>query len=95
MENLVTLCRFHHGLLHKGEFHIHRDKTGDLVFTNSRTEVITQSFFPQFISTINSSGYPTADDCLDPHIDKNVAKSKWEGDQMDIDQALQCMFQLE
>jgi hypothetical protein len=88
MENLVTLCRFHHGLLHKGEFHIHRGKAGDLVFTNSRNEVIIRSFFPQFISTI-------ADDCLDPHIDATTAKSKWEGDQMDIDQALQCMHQRE
>jgi hypothetical protein len=89
MENLVTLCRFHHGLLHKGEFHIHRDRTGDLVFTNSRNEVIIRSFFPQFISIAS------ADDCLDPNIDENTAKSKWEGDQIDIDQALQCMAQLE
>ncbi len=95
MENLVTLCRFHHGLLHKGEFHIHRDATGNLVFTNSRNEVIVRSFFPQFVSSISSSDYPSAEDCLDPCIDKNTAKSNWEGDQMDIDQALQCMFQLE
>jgi hypothetical protein len=76
-------------LLHKGEFRIHRDKTGDLVFTNSRNEVMTRSYFPQFISTAS------ADDCLDPHIDENTAKSKWQGDQLDIDHSLQCMHQLE
>ena len=71
------------------------DATGDLVFTNSRNGVITQSFFPQFISTTSSSGYPSAYDCLDRGIDENTARSKWEGEQMDIDQALQCMHQRE
>jgi len=89
MENLVTLCRFHHGLLHKGEYRLHRDESGDLVFTNSRNEVITHSFFPQFPDN------PGADDCLDPDIDEHTARSKWLGDRMDIDHALQCMFQLE
>ena len=94
MENLVTLCRFHHGLLHKGDYHIQRDASGDLVFTNSRNEVIKRSFFPQFLSTTSSSGYPNADDCLDLGIDETTAKSKWDGDQLDIDHALHCMYQL-
>jgi hypothetical protein len=88
MDNLVTLCRFHHGLLHKGEYRIHRDES-DLVFTNSRNEVITSSFYPQF------PGESNAKDCLDPHIDENTAASKWRGESMDSQQALQCMFQLE
>ena len=89
MENLVTLCRYHHGLLHKGEYHLHCDESGDLVFTNSRNELITRSFYPQF------TGYPSADDRLDLNIDEHTAKSKWLGECMDIDHTLQCMFQLE
>jgi len=89
MENLVTLCRYHHGLLHKGEYHLHRDESGDLVFTNSRNELITRSFYPQF------PGNPSADECLDPDIDEHTTKSKWLGERLDIDHTLQCMFQLE
>ncbi len=89
IENLVTLCRFHHGLLHKGEYRLHHDESGELVFTNNRNEVVTQSFYPQF------PGNPGADDCLDPDVDEHTARSKWLGDSMDIQQALQCMFQLE
>ncbi len=88
LENLVTLCRFHHGQLHSGEYHLHRDDSGDLVFTNSRSEVITRSFYPQFLTS-------HAGDCLDPDIDENTARSKWGGEKMDIDHALFCMFQQE
>ena len=89
MENLVRLCRFHHGLLHKGEYRLHREMTGELVFTNRRNERIVQSFCPQF------PGIPEAEDCLDPDIDANIAKSKWLGDSLDIQYALLCMYQRE
>jgi len=89
MENLVTLCRFHHGLLHKGEYRLARDESGDLVFTNNRNEVISQSFYPQFPDT------PSSENCLDPTFDEHRANSKWQGESMDIQQALQCMFELE
>ncbi len=89
MENLVTLCRYHHGLLHKGEYHLHRDEAGDLIFTNRRSETIAQSFYPQFPCL------PDAQGCLDPAIDEQVAKSKWLGDHLDIQHALFCLYQLE
>jgi len=89
MENLVTLCRFHHRLLHKGAYRLARDESGDLVFSNSRNEMISQSFYPQFPSDLH------ADACLDPKIDEHRVKSKWQGDSMDIQQSLQCLFDLE
>ena len=81
MENLVPLCRFHHGLLHKGAYRLARDEAGDLVFTNSCNEVISQSCYPQFSSNLH------ADDCLDPKIDEHRVKSKWQGGSMDIQQS--------
>ncbi|MFP6807332.1 MAG: hypothetical protein VB957_09130 [Pseudomonadales bacterium] len=88
MQNLVTLCRFHHGLLHKGEDHIHKDDK-KIAFTNSRNETITQSFYPKFEAGL------VADDCLDVDIDENTARCEWRGGHMDIQHSLQCMFQLE
>ena len=89
MENLVTLCRFHHTLLHKGEYRLARDESGDLIFNNNRNEVICQSFYPQFPDS------PSADSCLDPLIDEQRAISKWQGESMNTQQALQFMFELE
>jgi hypothetical protein len=51
--------------------------------------VIRQSFYHQFLSDLH------AGDCLDPKIDEHRVKSKWRGDSMDIQQSLQCMFELE
>jgi len=46
MGNLVTLCRLHHELLHKGAYRLARDEAGDLVSTNSHNEMISQLFYP-------------------------------------------------
>jgi hypothetical protein len=51
--------------------------------------VMRQSFYPQFPGEIH------ADDYFDPKIDEHRVKSKWQGDSMDIQQSLQCMFELE
>jgi len=66
-----------------------RDEAGNLVFINSRDEIIGQYFYPQFPSDLY------ANDCLDQKIDEHRAKPKWQGDSMDIQQPLQCMFELE
>ena len=33
MDNLVSLCRFHHGRLHDGMFQVRRDHSGNFIFT--------------------------------------------------------------
>ena len=86
---LVTLCRFHHGLLHKGDYHIHREGNGDLVFTNKQNEVVRQSIYPQFPEALCTK--PAAD----PSIDEHTAECKWLGEQMDIQMALFGLFQLD
>ena len=87
IENPVTLCRFHHGLLHQDAYRLTRDEAGDLVFTNSGDEVISQSFYPQFPSETH------AHNCLDPKIDEHRVKSKWQSNSMDLQQSLQFMFE--
>ncbi|MEO2172835.1 MAG: HNH endonuclease signature motif containing protein [bacterium] len=89
MENLATLCTFHHSLLHKGEYRIHREDNGDLVFTNKHNKVVTKSFYPQFPEHLSSE----LD--VDPSIDEHTAECKWLGEQMDIQMALNGLFRLD
>ena len=35
LDNLVSLCRFHHGRLHDGNFQLHRNPSGELIFTGA------------------------------------------------------------
>ncbi len=88
MENLTTLCRFHHGLLHKGEYRIHHED-GGLVFTNKHNMVIRRSFYPQFPAELSQN----LD--VDPSIDEHTAECKWLGERMDIQMALGGLFGLD
>ena len=87
--NLVTICKFHHRLLHDGEYRIHRDTSGDLVFTNKVNLVIRQSFYPQFPEDLN------AQPINDPTIDEHTSECKWLGEKMDIQLALYTLFRLD
>ena len=48
LENLVTLCRYHHRALHRGEFRIERDADGGLIFVDARYQPIPPAIHPQF-----------------------------------------------
>jgi len=89
LDNLVTICKFHHRLLHDGQYRIHRETQGDLVFTNKDNEVIKQSFYPQFPESLST---PLD---VDPTIDEHTAECKWLGEKMDIQMALYEMFRLD
>ena len=48
LDNLVTLCRYHHRALHRGEFRIERDADGDLIFMDGRYRPIPPAIHPQY-----------------------------------------------
>ena len=48
LENLVTLCRYHHRELHRGEYRIERGAGGELVFIDTRHKPIPPAIHPQF-----------------------------------------------
>jgi hypothetical protein len=50
LDNLVTLCRYHHRQLHQGGFNITVEKEQQLVFFTPSGRKIESSFFPQFQS---------------------------------------------
>ena len=48
LENLVTLCRYHHRELHRGEYRIERSAGGELIFMEAQQRVIPPAIHPQF-----------------------------------------------
>jgi hypothetical protein len=89
LDNLVTLCKYHHRLLHDGLYTIYREPKGDIVFTNKDNQVIKRSFYPQFPENLSAE----PDD--DPTIDEHTAECKWLGENMDIHMALSGLFRLD
>ena len=49
LDNLVTLCRYHHRSLHRGEYLIeHSKENGTLIFVNARGSRMPSTVHPQF-----------------------------------------------
>ena len=48
LENLVTLCRYHHRELHRGEYRIERGAGGELIFMDAQQQAIPPAIHPQF-----------------------------------------------
>ncbi|MFT6434595.1 MAG: hypothetical protein ACJAVI_002644 [Candidatus Azotimanducaceae bacterium] len=85
LDNLVTLCGKHHTQLHQGKYQIHRciQKGQDiktLSFINSTNQVIPVSFYQNSKSSLPITTKPVV--------------SKWQGDELDIDYALQVLDEL-
>ena len=56
LENLVTLCRYHHRELHRGEYRIERGAGGELIFMEAQQRVIPPAIHPQFGDRHGSGG---------------------------------------
>ena len=72
LDNLVTLCRFHHRELHRGEYRIERGAGGELIFMDAQQRVIPPTVHPQFGAEPGSGGVtgtPGAFDTLDTPAD--------------------------
>ena len=48
LDNLVTLCRYHHRELHRGEYRIERGAVGELIFMDAQHRAIPPAVHPQF-----------------------------------------------
>lgn len=95
VENLITLCRYHHTRQHNGEYRIERDD-GDFRFYWDDGREIVAGFAPQF----PDNPEPTAalhqaerrHQDLGIHIDHNTIVPKWLGEPIDYDAAVEAMF---
>ena len=56
LENLVTLCRYHHRDLHRGEYRIEHGTDGELIFMDAQQRAIPPAIHPQFGDEPGSGG---------------------------------------
>ncbi|TXS90189.1 DUF222 domain-containing protein [Parahaliea maris] len=90
--SLVTLCRYHHRLLHQGSFSIEavRDEGHDspaLRFISAAGATIETSFFPQFPG-VSAETSPLALQRLAPDVDATTSCPYWTGEHMDYGMAV-------
>ena len=96
LENLVTLCRYHHRSLHRGEYRIERGKDGTLVFMDGRGSRMPSTIYPQFAS--DRSATETVQRLRAEHADRGVeidattAVTAWEGERMDYSTAIEWLL---
>ena len=95
LDNLITLCRFHHTQLHKDVYEI-QVQDQDFVFINQDKEEILRSIHPQFpVAEADDRVQSMLKDQAHIGIDANTAETKWRGDAMDIQMALHVAFDAE
>ena len=65
LENLVTLCRYHHRELHRGQYRIERSAGGELIFMDAQQRAIPPAIHPQFGDRRGSGGAARVADTAD------------------------------
>jgi len=90
LDNLVTLCRFHHRQLHSGIFSIsatRKHNAQQLTFFNSSGEEIENNYFPQFPDVPAETSLLELGQ-LAPQVHANTCVSKWQGERIDYGMAV-------
>ncbi|TXS94157.1 DUF222 domain-containing protein [Parahaliea maris] len=93
LDNLVTLCRYHHRLLHQGGFAIDVEPRGTeastptLRFSTPAGVTIESSVYPQF-PNVSAEISPDSLSSWSPHIDADTLRPCWTGESMDYGMAV-------
>jgi hypothetical protein len=96
LENLASLCRHHHLLLHEGGYRLYVDDDQQFVFVNLLDQRIEAAMYPQFIDVQEDNAMPLAieleNDQLGLGIDCKTGLTGWGGEVMDYDVALEALW---
>jgi hypothetical protein len=105
LENLVTLCGFHHRLVHEGGYGLRRTDDGLLVFTRPGGKRVEDNGAQCFRGNISQpAGNVGFEDSLRDYLRKRepglsitaeTSRCQWRGETMDYSQAIEAMQVLE
>jgi len=100
LDNLVTLCKYHHRELHKGQFFLSVNKesvNSEPVVSKARrfadrlcfSSMDQRRMLPNPVEfSCACCGFDVLEKTLPPTIDKNTAVTKWAGESMDLGMAI-------
>jgi hypothetical protein len=89
LSNLVTLCRFHHRLVHEGQVVVQTLDDGAFRFVKPSGE----SFDSPAPSTGDIAVLVAAHDADDIRVTASTAVTRWTGEALDLGLALECLLQ--
>jgi len=95
LDNLVTLCRYHHRQLHSGSFSISALKTPagqQLEFTTSSGRKIESSVFPQF-ARVSAETSRRALMSIAPKVNSMTAVTQWQGEDCDYGMVVEGLLE--
>jgi hypothetical protein len=96
LDNLLTLCRFHHRALHQGELTIARgDDLDDFIFSNMFGNEITPTVRPQFPDQDAANGEILRIEEFCKDVSAETCITGWRGESMDYDIAVQALLRRE
>jgi hypothetical protein len=94
LDNLVTLCRYHHRQLHKGSYRISLDKTAprqNLIFSTPSGRTLDASHFPQF-PDVSAETSLSALSVIAPAVNAATAVTRWQGEDCDYGMAVEVLL---
>jgi hypothetical protein len=92
LDNLVTLCTFHHYLVHEGGWTMSRGADGGFLFHSPRGKALAQSPPPQPVDDILAWMRQWADE-RDLDLGPGVNMPQWDGTKPDYELALSCLLE--
>ena len=96
LDNLVTLCRYHHRQLHRGAFSITVKEHGTgrlLVFKTPSGRTLQTSLAPQF-PDVSAETSSTALQVIAPQVNPGTAVTRWRGENCDYGMAVDALLHL-
>ena len=96
LSNLITLCRFHHRLIHEGGFGLRATDDGVFVFTRPDGTRVDEAggTTPRFRGNADSRSLATLNVARGLDIDADTSRCKWRGERMDYGWAVARFMQL-
>ena len=98
LENLITLCRHHHRLVHQEDYEIVTKTNGDFIFMKPEGEVMHRALAQQFEDAQDTGETPVIERqhaALGLTIDAGTPVSLWDGKKCDYFMAVEGLLAME